>query len=88
MTYLIQKFSRLAIRETDFPDRAYGVADEAAACCIGAIGQAAMGRVFYDYALLVTNTNDEILSPGQLNRDRADAENAFDELKNQWGWGG
>ena len=21
-------------------------------------------------------------------RDRADAENAFDELKNQWGWGG
>jgi len=21
-------------------------------------------------------------------RDRADAENSFDELKNQWGWGG
>jgi hypothetical protein len=21
-------------------------------------------------------------------RDRADAENCFDELKNQWGWGG
>ena len=33
------------------------------------------------------------LSPGtpemaQLCRDRADAENGFDELKNQWGWGG
>ena len=28
------------------------------------------------------------LSLGQLYRDRADAENAFDELKNQWGWGG
>jgi hypothetical protein len=27
----------------------------------------------------------EILSLGQLYRDRADAENAFDELKNQWG---
>ena len=27
-------------------------------------------------------------SLGQLYRDRADAENAFDELKNQWGWGG
>jgi hypothetical protein len=25
---------------------------------------------------------------GQLYRDRADCENAFDELKNQWGWGG
>src|SRR5262249_47736168 len=25
---------------------------------------------------------------GQLDRDRADCENAFDELKNHWGWGG
>ena len=24
----------------------------------------------------------------QLYRDRADSENTFDELKNQWGWGG
>ncbi len=24
----------------------------------------------------------------ELYRDRADAENNFDELKNQWGWGG
>jgi len=24
----------------------------------------------------------------QLYRDRADAENGFDELKDQWGWGG
>jgi hypothetical protein len=24
----------------------------------------------------------------QLYRDRADAENGFDELKNQWSWGG
>ena len=42
----------------------------------------------YEYAVLVTNLDDEILSLGQLYRDRADAENAFDELKNQWGWGG
>jgi len=42
----------------------------------------------YEYAVLVTNTEYEILSLGQLYRDRADAENAFDELKNQWGWGG
>ncbi len=25
---------------------------------------------------------------GQLYRDRGDAENIFDEMKNQWGWGG
>jgi len=42
----------------------------------------------YEYAVLVTNLDYEILSLGQLYRDRADAENAFDELKNQWGWGG
>jgi hypothetical protein len=42
----------------------------------------------YEYSVLVTNTDYEILSIGQLYRDRADAENAFDELKNQWGWGG
>jgi hypothetical protein len=42
----------------------------------------------YEYAVLVTNTAYEIVSLSQLYRDRADAENAFDELKNQWGWGG
>lgn len=36
----------------------------------------------------MTNAGYEILGLGQLYRDRADAENAFDELKNQWGWGG
>ena len=30
----------------------------------------------------------EILSVAQLYRDRADCENVFDELKNQWGWSG
>lgn len=42
----------------------------------------------YEYAVLVTNTGYDILALGQLYRDRADAENAFDALKNQWGWGG
>ena len=42
------------------------------------------GITGYEYAVLVTNTNYEILSLGQIYRDRADAENAFDELKNQW----
>jgi len=56
----------------------------------------------WEYAVLATNSGyalesihptDEDLSVGtpamaQLYRDRADAENGFDELKNQWGWGG
>ena len=42
----------------------------------------------YEYAVLVTSLQEEILSIAQLYRDRADVENNFDELKNQWGWGG
>ncbi|MGH9826958.1 MAG: hypothetical protein ACREDR_27335 [Blastocatellia bacterium] len=38
--------------------------------------------------MLVTSLKDEILTIAQLYRDRADVENALDELKNQWGWGG
>jgi Transposase DDE domain group 1 len=42
----------------------------------------------YEYAILVTTLSDEILTIAQHYRDRADCENIFDELKNQWGWGG
>ena len=42
----------------------------------------------YEYAVLVTDLAHEICAIAQLYRDRGDAENAFDELKNQWGWGG
>jgi len=42
----------------------------------------------YEYAVLVTSTDYEVPALAQLYRDRADAENNFDELKNQWGWGG
>src|SRR5262249_54548689 len=42
----------------------------------------------YEYAALVTSLDAEIITLGQLYRDRADCENTFDELKNQWGWGG
>jgi hypothetical protein len=46
--------------------------------------KAGQGITGYEYAVRVTHTNDEILSLGQLYRDRADTDNAFDELKNQW----
>jgi hypothetical protein len=42
----------------------------------------------YEYAVLVTSLDAEVLTIAQLYRDRADCENAFDELKNQWAWGG
>ena len=42
----------------------------------------------YEYAVLVTSLKEEILTLAQLYRDRGDMENNFDELKNQWGWGG
>ena len=42
----------------------------------------------WEYAVLVCNTHYEIENIGQLYRDRADCENGFDEIKNQWGWGG
>ena len=42
----------------------------------------------YEYAVLITSLPQEILTLAQWYRDRADAENPFDELKNHWGWGG
>jgi hypothetical protein len=42
----------------------------------------------WEYAVLVTNSEYPLTTLGQLYRDRADCENGFDELKNQWGWGG
>lgn len=42
----------------------------------------------YEYAVLVTSLPHEVRTVAQLYRDRGDAENSFDELKNQWGWGG
>jgi hypothetical protein len=38
----------------------------------------------YEYSVLVTSLDIEMLSVAQLYRDRADAENSFDELKNHW----
>jgi len=42
----------------------------------------------YEYSVLVTDLSDELLAIFYHYRDRADCENNFDELKNQWGWGG
>jgi hypothetical protein len=44
------------------------------------------GAVLYEHAVLVTNMEEDVFTLAQHYRDRGDAENAFDELKNQWGW--
>ena len=38
--------------------------------------------------MLATSLEEELEAIAQLYRDRGDAENNFDELKNQWGWTG
>lgn len=42
----------------------------------------------YEYLVLVTNLANEMVGVVDLYLQRADAENIYDELKNQWGWGG
>lgn len=42
----------------------------------------------FEYSVLVTDLPDELLALFYHYRDRADCENNFDEMKNQWGWGG
>ncbi len=42
----------------------------------------------WEYTVLATNLTYDLAAIGQLYRDRCDCENGFDELKNQWGWGG
>jgi hypothetical protein len=58
------------------------------------------GADAYEYGVLVTTLEEEVLTLERLPRclsdrgqqkayrDRADSENPFDELKNQWGWAG
>jgi hypothetical protein len=47
------------------------------------------GGNWYEHAVLVTSWEEkELLAVAQAYRDRADTENMFDELKNQWGWTG
>ena len=42
----------------------------------------------FEYSVLATSLDDGVVSIINHYRDRADCENNFDEIKNQWGWGG
>lgn len=37
---------------------------------------------------LVTDLDLDVRAVSKLYRERGDCENVFDEMKNQWGWGG
>jgi hypothetical protein len=50
--------------------------------------ETAQGVVQYEYIILITSLLDDIDVIAQHYRDRGDAENIYDETKNQWGWGG
>jgi hypothetical protein len=52
------------------------------------LGELTYRGVQYEYAVLVSSLRDEVRVVAQHYRDRGDAENNFDELKNQWGWAG
>lgn len=41
-----------------------------------------------EYVVRVSNDTLPLVALAQLYRDRADCENVFDEIKNQWGWAG
>jgi hypothetical protein len=42
----------------------------------------------YEYQILVANLTVGALGVADLHRQRADCENSFDRLQNQWGWRG
>ena len=42
----------------------------------------------YEWYALVTDLDLDPMAVSKLYRDRGDCENIFDEMKNQWGWGG
>jgi hypothetical protein len=57
--------------------------------CLPGMSIEKSGGDWYEYSVLVTSWEEMDL--GRLTqeyRNRADAENMFDELKNQWGWSG
>ncbi len=58
------------------------------ACLPGTVVEQPNGD-WYEHAVLVTSwEQSDVRVLAQAYRDRADAENMFDELKNQWGWTG
>lgn len=75
-------------RRWEKPPAPAAVAESGQLSLPGMVIETAPGA-WYEHAVLVTNWKEkELLGIAQMYRDRGDAENQFDELKNQWGWRG
>jgi len=68
--------------------RRQGAAPLAPLPLLGAAAAELVGEPQYEYHVLTTNVAESLSAIVDLYRQRADMENAYDELKNQWGWGG
>lgn len=77
----------IALRRPRAPAQS-GAASEDSAQCVLPLEPLPKGASVYEYAVLVTRWEDPIVRVAQRYRDRGDAENPYDELKNQWGWNG
>jgi len=63
--------------------------DAAEQLLLGGVALEDQDSEVYEHSVLVTNwAEKDMFTLAQMYRDRADAENIFDELKNQWGWTG
>jgi len=84
-----EKERRVAIiRRRLSADKLYGIEYEKDGQQNLAFVEGAENIKAYEYSVLVTDLDDDLLSLFYHYRDRADCENNFDEIKNQWGWGG
>lgn len=79
---------RIVLLRRRLDDRQLAMVDHAEAQPMLGFAEIPSTREVWEFGALVTSLTDEIRTLGQLYRDRADCENAFDELKNHWGWGG
>lgn len=85
------KKRRVVVLRRPLPEQSVGVESETTTGQKVLVGMAVFpkSRQLFEYAVLVTSLAEEdLLTVAQQYRDRGDAENIFDELKNQWAWTG
>jgi hypothetical protein len=85
------KKRRVVVLRRPMPEQSVGFESETPAGQKVLVGMAVLpkSRRLFEYAVLVTSLPEEdLLTVAQQYRDRGDAANIFDELKNQWAWTG
>jgi hypothetical protein len=85
------KKRRVVVLRRSLPEQSVGCETETPSGQKVLAGMAVLPKTqrLFEYAVLVTSLPEEdVLTVAQQYRDRGDAENIFDELKNQWAWTG